>query len=185
MIDPRYMFGVLGHRSLVLGNRFLVNRFLVLGSWFLVTAAIVVGIVVNDREPICVIEPEIEIGQLGQMVDSYYLATSPRRYPTRLDQLTEGPSPLTREIPKDPWGNEYQYRVLGKHEFVIWSKGSDGCDGTSDDVYGYQQEPRTKDQRPRTTSEQEPKTKHQKPKTKNQEPKTKDQEPRTESGGDK
>ena len=79
-------------------------------------------------------EAQIEIGQLGQMVDSYYLAASPRKYPSQLSDLTEGPSPLTKEIPKDPWGNDYIYRSISKREYEIYSPGPDGVEGNEDDV---------------------------------------------------
>ena len=81
------------------------------------------------------IEAQIEIGQLSQMVDSYYLATSPRRMPSSLDDLTEGPSPLTKEVPLDPWRNPYVYAQFGDGSYEIWSKGSDGILHTEDDIH--------------------------------------------------
>ncbi|MDA1045187.1 MAG: type II secretion system major pseudopilin GspG [Verrucomicrobia bacterium] len=39
------------------------------------------------------------------------------------------------EMPKDPWRNEYQYKVPGVHNtygFDIWSLGPDGIEGTDD-----------------------------------------------------
>lgn len=78
-------------------------------------------------------EARIEIGQLTQMVESYYLASSPRQFPNELDDLAEGPSPLTKEIPNDPWGNPYIYSKQGR-EFSITSAGPDGIEGNEDDV---------------------------------------------------
>ncbi len=41
------------------------------------------------------------------------------------------------KIPKDPWGNEYQYRLVGRQQQDIpdlWSMGPDEISGTEDDV---------------------------------------------------
>jgi general secretion pathway protein G len=40
---------------------------------------------------------------------------------------------LDQEIPKDPWGNEYQYKMSGA-TFEISSAGPDGQSGSEDDV---------------------------------------------------
>ena len=70
-----------------------------------------------------------------------------RRYPTTqqgLKALIENPTtpPLAenwggpylekKEIPLDPWGNDYQYLIPGKHNehrYDLWSYGSDGREG--------------------------------------------------------
>lgn len=77
---------------------------------------------------------KIEIQQLEQMVNAFYLSTSPNRLPDTLDELTQGNSPLTKEIPLDPWGNDYIYRKNSNRDFVIVSPGADGIEGTDDDV---------------------------------------------------
>ncbi len=79
-------------------------------------------------------EAKIEIGNLKQMVNQYYLTSSPHELPSNLEQLTEGPAPITKNIPKDPWGSEYVYRKKGSRNFVIISPGADGEVGTSDDI---------------------------------------------------
>lgn len=76
----------------------------------------------------------IEIQQLEQMVNAFYLSTSPNRLPDTLDELTQGNSPLTKEVPLDPWGNDYIYRKNSNRDFVIISPGADGIEGTEDDV---------------------------------------------------
>lgn len=80
-------------------------------------------------------EARIEIGQLGNMVDAYYLSSSPRGLPGSLQQLAEGPSPLTEKVPADPWGSEYIYKVEGGRKYTIYSVGADGAEGTDDDIY--------------------------------------------------
>ena len=44
---------------------------------------------------------------------------------------------LDRDVPKDPWGNPYQYAMPGNHNpdgFDVWSFGPDGMNGTPDDI---------------------------------------------------
>lgn len=48
----------------------------------------------------------------------------------------EGPY-LNGPVPKDPWGNPYQYVCPGKHNpdtFDVWSFGPDSVNGTQDDI---------------------------------------------------
>jgi len=81
-------------------------------------------------------EAKIEIEKLRQMVDQYYVTSTPNQVPDNLSTLTEGPAPITKSIPKDPWGNDYVYEKEGNREFTIYSPGPDGQPGTEDDVYG-------------------------------------------------
>lgn len=39
-----------------------------------------------------------------------------------------------KEIPMDPWGNPYQYELVGPEQVRIWSWGADNADGTEDDI---------------------------------------------------
>ncbi|HUY32903.1 MAG TPA: type II secretion system major pseudopilin GspG [Pirellulales bacterium] len=44
---------------------------------------------------------------------------------------------LEKGVPADPWGNQYQYANPGRHNagsYDVWSLGSDGADGTDDDI---------------------------------------------------
>lgn len=45
-----------------------------------------------------------------------------------------GPYLYTDTLPKDPWGNEYQYAYEGGDSPRIWSWGPDKKDGTDDDI---------------------------------------------------
>lgn len=84
-----------------------------------------------------------QIELLGTALDSYRLDIG--RYPTTeqgLDALRREPSGvrnwngpyLNRDIPKDPWGNEYQYKSPGDHgEYDLWSYGADGEPGGDGD----------------------------------------------------
>ncbi len=68
--------------------------------------------------------------------------------PSEGDSTTkwDGPYLDAAEVPKDPWGNDYQYEYPpshgeGKLDFPdIWSYGPDGEDGTDDDVVNWVKE---------------------------------------------
>ncbi|RDV38556.1 prepilin-type N-terminal cleavage/methylation domain-containing protein [Bradymonadaceae bacterium TMQ3] len=79
-------------------------------------------------------EATIEIQQLSQLVNTFYLTTSPNRLPNELNELTQGAAPLTKEVSNDPWGNPYVYVKSGNRDFEIFSVGPDGSEGTEDDV---------------------------------------------------
>lgn len=58
------------------------------------------------------------------------------KYPNALSDLVTGGSKgrgYLDKVPKDPWGNEYQYANPGSHfDFDIWSSGADGSAGGTD-----------------------------------------------------
>lgn len=68
--------------------------------------------------------------------------------PTGEDETTAsrwlGPYTKTGELPKDPWGNDYQYEyppTQGKGDLPdIWSYGPDGEDNTEDDICSWKKE---------------------------------------------
>ena len=41
---------------------------------------------------------------------------------------------LEKDIPADPWGNPYQYELINAQQYRFWSWGTDGIDGTDDDI---------------------------------------------------
>lgn len=64
------------------------------------------------------------------------------KYPSALSDLLKGGyigdesgQPVS-EVPKDPWGEDYIYKVPGPsgQEFEIVSKGKDRAEGTEDDI---------------------------------------------------
>ena len=79
---------------------------------------------------------EAQMDIITQQVKQYYLRH--RKLPTSLDQLTEEDprtgEPLMEQIPDDPWGNPYEFKLLGNKKFQIVSAGEDGQEGTEDDV---------------------------------------------------
>ena len=87
-----------------------------------------------------------QIGAFGSAIDLYNLSLD--EYPMTLDALRVAPADLpdpakwdgpylTKEIPLDPWGQEYRYIVPGNHNpdsYDLWSVGPDGVDNTDDDI---------------------------------------------------
>ena len=85
-----------------------------------------------------------QIEAFGQSLDQYRLDVG--RYPTTeqgLEALRVAPSGvpqwqgpyLKKDIPKDPWGNPYQYTSPGTHgDYDLLSLGSDGQPGGEGDA---------------------------------------------------
>ncbi|HSR67686.1 MAG TPA: type II secretion system major pseudopilin GspG [Acidobacteriota bacterium] len=86
---------------------------------------------------------QVQIKDLEGALDLYRFDVG--RYPTTsegLEALLEengvqnwnGPYLNKSSLPKDPWGNDYQYRSPGEHgQFDLWSLGADGREGGEDD----------------------------------------------------
>ena len=83
---------------------------------------------------------KLQIEDLSSTLDLYRLELG--RYPTEsegLKALVENPGNMPnwngpylkkKEMPKDPWGFDYQYRFPGEHgNFDIWSLGADNREG--------------------------------------------------------
>jgi general secretion pathway protein G len=77
---------------------------------------------------------EFQLKQMENALSMYRMKNA--RYPTSEEGLQVLVSPPGGEtsymdsIPKDSWGNEYQYRSPGqKGDFDIWSYGRDGQEG--------------------------------------------------------
>jgi general secretion pathway protein G len=82
----------------------------------------------------------LQIEDLGATLDLYRLEIG--RYPSTSEGLEalvsdpgnapnwNGPYLKKGEVPKDPWGNDYQYRAPGENgPYDIWSLGADGQEG--------------------------------------------------------
>jgi len=94
----------------------------------------------------------LQVQDFAGTLDLYKLELG--RYPTTdegLKALVEAPSNAEgwngpylkkKEVPKDPWGNEYSYRFPGQHgEFDVYSLGADnaeGGDGENKDVASWE-----------------------------------------------
>jgi general secretion pathway protein G len=82
----------------------------------------------------------LQISDLGATLDLYRLEVG--RYPSTSEGLEalvadpgntpnwNGPYLKKTQVPKDPWGNDYQYRSPGQNgPYDVWSLGADGRDG--------------------------------------------------------
>jgi general secretion pathway protein G len=62
---------------------------------------------------------------------------SMKKLPSSLQELTQtddkNPEPFIDSIPLDPWGNEYEYRLLGR-DYRIRSAGDNGTLEDDDDI---------------------------------------------------
>lgn len=83
---------------------------------------------------------QIQLEMLRTSMEAYRLDMGD--YPEKLNQLREssgagwdGPY-LPKSVPKDPWGNDYFYKVPGDDAsaFTLMSFGKDGREGGSEDA---------------------------------------------------
>lgn len=97
---------------------------------------------------------QTQIEMLSNALDTYRLEVG--RYPNSsegLEALVQQPPGATRwngpylrkeGVPKDPWGNEFQYRAPGENGrpydiYSLGADGTDGGDGENQDVVSWQQ----------------------------------------------
>ncbi len=94
------------------------------------------GFIVSSRQK----KAMADIATLKDGIETYYAIKG--RYPTNeegINALTQKQEdtgePIVDEIPKDPWGNEYQYRVPGpdNYAFEVISLGADNLEGGEGD----------------------------------------------------
>ena len=68
---------------------------------------------------------KINIKQLGQVVENFRLTKG--RLPDSLDELVS--AELINEVPKDPWGGDFQYSKTDRKKYDIKSLGADQQEG--------------------------------------------------------
>ncbi len=88
----------------------------------------------------------MQMHAIGAALDLYTLEN--KALPKSLDELTQ-PSARSREpylkrIPRDPWNEAYEYRVLdpATREYQISTAGADRSPGTEDDLVFPEKEPK-------------------------------------------
>ncbi len=85
---------------------------------------------------------------LAMALDLYELDNG--TYPPSLNALKREPSPAPpnwsgpyiKKKPKDPWGEEYNYKYPGEHtkgSYDLWSFGKDGVAGGGDDITNWEE----------------------------------------------
>ena len=74
-------------------------------------------------------DAQAQIELLGQALDLYRLEK--HKYPTSDDGLNAIKNYLKKNIPKDPWGNDYVYESPGKEGrgYDLYSFGADNAEG--------------------------------------------------------
>ena len=74
-------------------------------------------------------DAQAQIELLGQALDLYRLEK--HKYPTSDDGLNAIKNYLKKNIPKDPWGNDYIYESPGKEGrgYDLYSFGADNAEG--------------------------------------------------------
>ena len=76
-------------------------------------------------------DAQAQIELLGQALDLYRLEN--HKYPNTDEGLQAIASYLKKEIPKDPWGNNYEYSSPGEHgDYDLVSYGADSVEGGED-----------------------------------------------------
>ena len=79
---------------------------------------------------------ETQMNNFSQAISMYKL--NEKKLPDSLEELTQ-PDEKSGEaylasVPQDPWGNEYEYRKIGRSQYRIRSGGEDGTLETDDDI---------------------------------------------------
>lgn len=73
-------------------------------------------------------DAQVQIELLGQALDLYRLEK--HKYPTTDQGLDALKSYLKKQVPKDPWGNEYIYQSPGLNgDYDLISHGADNAEG--------------------------------------------------------
>ena len=76
-------------------------------------------------------DAQVQIELLGQALDLHRLEN--HKYPNTDEGLQAIASYLKKEIPKDPWGNKFEYRSPGEHgDYDLVSYGADSVEGGED-----------------------------------------------------
>lgn len=98
-------------------------------------ATMILPKVLGRQDEAFVAKAKSDIRALSSSIKLYKLDNF--KYPTALSELagkgSKGRGYLDK-VPKDPWGNEYQYASSGSHfDFDVWSFGADGSAGGSEE----------------------------------------------------
>jgi len=74
------------------------------------------------------VDTQTQIELLGQALDLYRLEKG--KYPSNEDGLNAIQPYLKKQLPKDPWGNEFHYKSPGDHgDYDLVSHGADNAQG--------------------------------------------------------
>jgi len=77
------------------------------------------------------VDAQVQIGMLGQALDLYRLEKG--KYPSNAEGLMTIQPYLKKQLPKDPWGNDFHYKHPGDHgDYDLVSHGADNAEGGED-----------------------------------------------------
>jgi len=125
----------------------LVELLLVLVILALIAGLVLPGII-GKAESAKAKAASSQISRISMSVESFYLDTG--NTPSSLDELVNEPADasgwngpyIKNSLLKDPWGQEYIYRVPGEHgDFDIYSYGADrqqGGEGNAADITSWE-----------------------------------------------
>lgn len=123
-------------------NGFTLIEVLIVVTIIGILAAMIVPRIMGRPDQARVLAAKIDCRTIAGAIKLFYLDN--RRYPTTEQGLSAlvkkptsapvpanwNPSGYLDGVPKDPWGNEYQYSSPGAHgEYDVWSLGADGQPG--------------------------------------------------------
>lgn len=97
-------------------------------------ATLILPKVLGRQDEAFIAKAKSDIRALSSSIKLYKLDNY--KFPASLNDLVSGGTKgrgYLDKVPKDPWGNEYQYANPGSHmDFDVWSFGTDGTSGGSD-----------------------------------------------------
>jgi general secretion pathway protein G len=140
-------------RSLRKQNGFTLIEIMVVVVIIAVLAALIVPNVIGRAEQARLAKAHADIRTLESALAMYRLDNG--HYPSTdqgLQALVKKPvgAPPANDwrkggyvelLPKDPWGNAYQYLAPGAHgNYDLWSNGPDGISGNADDIVSWKQQ---------------------------------------------
>ncbi len=77
------------------------------------------------------VDTQTQIELLGQALDLYRLEKG--KYPSNEEGLKTIQPYLKKQLPKDPWGNDFHYKYPGDHgDYDLVSHGADNAEGGED-----------------------------------------------------
>ena len=105
----------------------IIAVIVIIGLLWALVATNFIGKVDKARQ----VDAQVQIGMLGQALDLYRLETG--KYPSNEEGLITIQSYLKRELPQDPWGNDFRYKYPGDHgDYDLVSYGADNAEGGED-----------------------------------------------------
>ena len=102
----------------------IIAVIVIIGLLWALVATNFIGKVDEARQ----VDAQAQIGLLGQALDLYRLEKG--KYPSNEEGLKAIQPYLKKELPKDPWGNEFHYKFPGDHgDYDLVSYGADNAEG--------------------------------------------------------